>query len=515
MKSVMDHSFSQVPRADIQRSSFDRSHGHKTTFDAGKLVPIFVDEALPGDTFNMSMTAFGRMTTPIYPIMDNMHIDVHFFAVPMRQLWTNFRKFMGEQANPDDSTDFTVPMRSITTGVVEGTFEDYIGLPIGSPLSYNALFQRAYVHIFNEWYRDQNLIDSTFFSLTDSGGTSTGGQGLLTRGKRHDYFTSCLPWPQKGDSVLLPLGDKANIHTDADVGQQVGVYSDETLDYHELVTGAGNRIDISSTVGTTPENNKLYASLTDATAATINEIRQAFQIQKLLERDARGGTRYAEIIDSHFGVKFLDVTYRPEYLGGGSGMININPVTQTSATDAAVSPQGNMSGFGTIGLSNVGFVKSFTEHCIIMGIASVRADLTYQQGINRMFSRSTRYDFYWPALAHIGEQAVLNKEIYYQNTSADSDVFGYQERYAEYRYKPSIITGKMRSDATGTLDAWHLSQDFSSLPVLNEAFINENPPMDRILAVTNEPHFIFDSYFQLRCVRPMPLFGVPGFMDRF
>lgn len=512
MKSVMEHSFSQVPRADIQRSTFDRSHGHKTTFDAGLLVPIYVDEALPGDTFKMSGTMFARLSTPIYPLMDNMYMDVHFFSVPMRQLWDNFRKFMGEQTDPGDSTDFTIPSTSITTGVDEGNFEDYIGLPIDTPLEYNDLFRRAYYHIYNEWYRDQNLVDTADFSTGDAGLNQAAGNALFRRGKRHDYFTSCLPWPQKGDAVELPLGTSAPVQVDnlyrtsddADYGALV--YSDATVDHIQGTAAApiiAANVYISGTV-----------DLSTAAAATINEIRQAFQIQKLLERDARGGTRYAEIVNSHFGVRFLDVTYRPEFLGGGSGMISINPVAQTSSTDATT-PQGNLSAFGTVGIKNAGFTKSFTEHTIIMGIASVRADLTYQQGINRMFSRSTRYDFYWPALAHIGEQAVLNKEIYAQGDANDDLVFGYQERFAEYRYKPSIITGIMRSDATDSLDAWHLSQDFSSLPSLNQTFIEENPPLDRVLAVADQPHVIFDSYFNLNCTRPMPLFGVPGFMDRF
>jgi hypothetical protein len=512
MKSVMSHSFSQIPKADIQRSSFDRSHGHKTAFDAGLLVPVYVDEALPGDTFNMSMTGFGRLATPIYPLMDNAYLDIHFFSVPMRQLWDNFRKFMGERIDPADSIDFTVPQCNLSSAVTTGSFEDYIGLPLQNGVSYSDLFARAYLHIFNEWYRDQNLQDSVSFD-TDDGPVSRAPLMLLRRGKRHDYFTSCLPWPQKGDAVSVPLGATAPIYADDTVAtQEVSLisnfYSGERVLRYD---GGGDTVDVRATNSVSPA--PMYADLTTATASTINQLRQAFQIQRLLERDARGGTRYAEIVNSHFGVRFMDVTYRPEFLGGGSGMININPVAQTSET-GGTTPQGNLSAFGTVGI-NAGFTKSFFEHCIIFGIASVRADLTYQEGINRMFSRQTRYDFYWPALSHIGEQAVLNKEIYFQNTAADDDVFGYQERYAEYRYKPSIITGIFRSDAAGSLDAWHLSQDFSSLPVLGDTFIQENPPFDRVIAVPSEPHIIFDSYFSLRCARPMPLYGVPGFMDHF
>jgi hypothetical protein len=510
MKSVMSHSFSQIPKADIQRSSFDRSHGHKTAFDAGLLVPVYVDEALPGDTFNMSMTGFGRLATPIYPLMDNAYLDVHFFSVPMRQLWDNFRKFMGERIDPADSIDYTIPQCNLTSAVTTGSFEDYIGLPLQNGVSYSDLFARAYLHIYNEWYRDQNLQNSAVFNTGD-GPTARAPIGLLRRGKRHDYFTSCLPWPQKGDAVSIPLGLTADVQALGGIGDVVSLYSQAEGEHHILTDGSPNTV-ISGTTDAS-ETYKMTADLTNASSATINQLRQAFQIQRLLERDARGGTRYAEIVNSHFGVRFMDVTYRPEFLGGGSGMININPVAQTSET-GGTTPQGNLSAFGTVGV-NAGFTKSFFEHSIIFGIASVRADLTYQEGINRMFSRQTRYDFYWPALSHIGEQAVLNKEIYFQNTAADDEVFGYQERYAEYRYKPSIITGIFRSDAAGSLDAWHLSQDFSSLPVLGNTFIQEDPPFDRVIAVPSEPHIIFDSYFSLRCARPMPLYGVPGFMDHF
>jgi hypothetical protein len=513
MKSVMQHTFSQVPRADIPRSSFDRTHGVKTTFDAGYLVPILCDEALPGDTATLNMTGFARLATPINPIMDNMFMDTQFFAVPMRLLWDNWQKFNGEQVNPGDSTDYTIPvMESPVGGYAGQSVSDYFGIPTGvAGLEHSSLFHRAYNLIYNEWYRDENLQDSLVVD-TDDGPDDPADYVLKRRGKRHDYFTSSLPWPQKGDSVDLPLGVSAPIHVDGTTGH-VGVFDDNASADRALYAGSSSDY-VFAHSGTVPARN-LYADLSSATAATINQLREAFQVQKLLERDARGGTRYVEILKSHFGVTSPDQrVQRPEYLGGGSSPVSITPIAQTSSTDVTT-PQGNLSGFGTAHLSGHGFSKSFTEHCLIIGLVSVRADLTYQQGLNRMFSRQTRYDFYWPALAHIGEQAVLNKEIYADASAADDDVFGYQERFAEYRYKPSMITGKMRSSDPLSLDAWHLSQDFGSLPALNASFIEETPPMDRVIAVVDEPDFIFDAYMSLRSVRPMPMYSVPGMIDHF
>lgn len=534
----MSHNFSQVPKVNLPRSVFDRSHGHKTTFDAGWLIPFYVDEALPGDTFKMNASIFARLATPVAPVMDNMFMDTFFFAVPNRLLWENWEKFNGAQDEPGDPTDYVIPQLTDAGGYSEGSLQDHLGIPTGvTNMSTNALFTRAYNLIWNEWFRDQNLQSKQTVDI-DNGPDSAADYILRRRGKRHDYFTSCLPWPQKGESVQLPLGSEAPVWGDGNV---LGVQS-QLSDAAGIFQGTGIGISTSTTtykdpvgtpvgtpsplrndygIGVVSKDNTtfapasgLIADLSDATAATINQIRLAFQTQKMLERDARGGTRYVEIIRAHFGVQSPDFRLqRPEYLGGGSSRVNITPVPQTSET--STTPQGTQAGYGVVASGRNSFSKSFTEHCVLIGLVCARADLTYQQGLDRMFSRSTRYDFYWPAFAHIGEQAVLSKEIYMDDTSSDDDVFGYQERWAEYRYKPSKITGQFRSSAGTSLDYWHLSQDFATRPLLNGDFMQENPPVDRVIAVPSEPHFIFDSYMKLTCARPMPVYSVPGMIDHF
>lgn len=535
MKSSMQHQFSQIPQANVPRSSFNRSHGYKTTFDSGYLVPFYVDEALPGDTFNLNANLFARLSTPIVPFMDNAYLETFYFAVPIRLIWDHWQNFNGEKLNPTDSTSYILPTVSAPAGGWSvGSLSDYFGLPTGvANISVASLHHRAYNLIWNEWFRDQN-IQNPVTTPTGDGPDLDTTFSLLKRGKRHDYFTSALPWPQKGAGVSLPLGTSAPVYGSGKTlaltdGTQLGglmTNASSTLfgrvGYQNTAVGftdgGGSTLINNHSVGVAPYSSGLdaglYADLSHASSATINSLRQAFQIQHLYERDARGGTRYTEIIRSHFGVVSPDARLqRPEYLGGSSARISVNPVQQNSST--STTPQGHLAAYGLVADSHHGFTKSFTEHCVIIGMVNVRADLTYQQGIPRMFSRSTRFDFYWPALAHLGEQPILNKEIYAQGTSADNDVFGYQERWAEYRYSPSQITGKFRSTYAQTLDVWHLAQKFTTLPTLNTTFIEESPPFARVSAVPSEPQFFFDSFIELRCARPMPVYSVPGLIDHF
>jgi hypothetical protein len=519
MKSVMDSSFNfaRVPQANIPRSVFNRSFGRKQTMDASYLTPIMVDLAYPGDTFMCNLNAFGRLSTPIYPIMDNIYLEVFFFKTAIRQIWDNFKKFMGEQVDPGDSIAYTLPTVDIN-GEGVGTLTDYLGLPIttSSSCPVVSLWHRSYNKIFSEWFRSQDLTDTVDWD-TDDGPDTIADYQLLKASKKHDYFTACLPYPQKGSTATdLPLGTTADVAHDAADAGILSVYSSVNSRYDVMDTNATN-LDAGGSVGVT--GNKLYADLSSATAATINELREAYQIQRLLERDSRSGTRYHEVVRSHFGIINPEsiIADRSIYLGGGKVPINMSTVPRTN--DFTTTQGADLSAFGTMSINgSIGFKHSFTEHCTVMGLALVRGDVTYQQGIPRMFNYSTRYDMYWPVFAHLGEQAVLNQEIFWTGTPAtDAATFGYIGRYDEMRYKNSEVCGNFRSDAATNYDEWHLSEDFASVPTLNDSFIRDNTVtvLDRAIATPAEPQIILDMYFDYKCVRPMPTYGVPGFIDHF
>lgn len=533
MPSPMIHDFSKVPGEDIQRSTFDRSHALKTAFDGSYLIPIFCDDMLPGDSATLNLTGFARLSTPVYPIMDNLYLETQWFWVPTRLVWNNLEKFFGQQTDPADSTAYTIPQctsgGAIVNGYAEETLQDYFGLPIETTLDYSHsnIPMRMYNLIYNTWYRDENLQDSVVVDL-DDGPDTYSDYVLLKRGKRHDYFTSCLPWTYKNNSgtdVSLPLGTTAPV---LGIGKGNQTFDGPQATVYE--TGQSSSTSFSSAsiikdsvasdqfyVEQDPNNSGypgIYADLANATSASVNELRQSFAIQRLFEKDARGGTRYNEMIRSHFGVSSaLDlVLQRPLYLGGGSTPIDINAVPQTSETGTTA--QGNMAAYGTAVTRGHKWSHSFDEFGYVIGIASVRGEITYQQGIDRHWSRLDRVDFYHPELAGLGEQAVLNKEIYAGETT-DDDVFGYQGRWDEYRYKQSRITGVFRSKHSASLDAWHLSEEFTSLPTLSAAFIQDATPISRVVAVTTEPQVIMDAWIDYKHTRPMPVYGIPGQMNRF
>lgn len=567
-----NHLFSMIPRANVPRSSFNRSHGWKATGKASQLIPFYLDEVLPGDTFNCNATIFARLSSLIAPVMDNAYLDVFFFYVPTRLVWRHWKEFNGETiVDGVQTTEYSIPQMTATLpakGTAQaanklfGSLWDYFGLPCWSPspdsitLSVSALPFRCCWKIWNDWFRDENInpcrnvstgyavssvttdVENQMLGDDSSHPFPINGARIIYRNKRHDYFTSALPWPQKGPSVGINVAASASGSGSISIPAQSASFSNPKATLVNVPRGTlyspGNNLQLNATYTTSGENGGTYTGsvsslngtlsalagsvsdlsvdLSDSTAITINALRQAFALQRFYEQDARGGTRYTEIIRSHFGVVSPDARLqRSEYLGGSSTPIDINAVVQTSSTDSTT-PQANLAGFGVASSGRTGFTKSFTEHGYVIGFLNVRSELSYQQGINRMWSRKSRVEFYWPAFANLGEQAILNKELYAQGTSADDEVFGYQERYAEYRYHPSLITGALRSQDPTSLDVWHFAESFGSLPTFNEFWIAE--PLDRTLkrclAVQDEPQFIFDAFIKLKCARPMPVYGVPG-----
>lgn len=533
MNRNSENHFAVNPQVNIGRSTFKRYSDHKTTFDAGELIPIYIDEVLPGDTFSMDMSALVRMTTPIFPTMDNAAIDFYFFYTPTRILWDHWKELNGENRETawTQKVEYSVPQLTspANTGWTEGTIADYMGIPTKiKDISVNALPFRAYGMIWNEFFRNQNTTAPTLVETGDANTTGSndgttdnkqaikGGKPLKAE-KYFDYFTGALPAPQKGEPVRLPMTGNAAVKlykTQELNEEQPAAYTVQLSSNGEIFNqGAVNGKRPALVTGS---NKAAYigTDLSTVTAATINQLRQAFQIQKLLEKDARGGTRYREVLREHFGVISPDSRQQiPEYLGGYRMPINVNQVVQTSET-TQTSPQGNVAAMSVTTMRQSMFTKSFTEHGYIIGLAVARYDQTYQQGLERMWSRKTRFDYYWPVLANIGEQAVLNKEIYIQGNTTDEEAFGYQEAWADYRYKPSRVSGKFRSNANGTLDSWHYAQNYKKLPTLTSDWMHAgNTELERTLAVQDEPNFIGDFYFMCKTTRAMPVFSIPGLID--
>lgn len=555
-RNVESHFALNPTRLDMSRSKFDRSFSLKTSFNVGDIVPFYVDEVLPGDTFDVKTSKVVRMQTLITPIMDNIYLDTYYFFVPNRLVWEHWKQFNGENTESAwlPSTEYSIPQLTAPSGGWSvGTIADYMGIPTGvANLSVSALPFRAYALICNEWFRDENLCDPLVVPTGDAtvvGSNKVASVEDYAKGatpykaaKYHDYFTSCLPAPQKGPDVMIGLSGEANVFGNGyTLGWTNGTLTGGSRSGSALGdqnTKVGTLLSGSTTAGSTnempggdgklwgivqksqvenPAYSGLIADLSTATSATINQLRLAFQIQKLYEKDARGGTRYTEILKTHFGVTSPDSRLqRPEYLGGNRVPININQVVQNSATVEGETPLGNVAGYSVTSDTHSDFRQSFTEHGFVIGVMVARYDHTYQQGIERFWSRKTRFDYYWPVLANIGEQAVLNKEIYAQGTAEDDEVFGYQEAWGDYRYKPNRVTGEMRSQYAQSLDVWHLGDDYTKLPSLSSEWIVEDKTnVDRVLAVTstNANQLFADLYINNQTTRPMPMYSIPGLVD--